>query len=320
MNYGFWGKLDRPFFALAPMVNVTDTVFRQIIIKYGRPDVFFTEFVSCDGLCSRGRPRLLRDLHFTPQEQPIVAQIFGATPANYYETAKLIVELGFDGIDINMGCPDRGIVRQGAGASLIRHPALAKEIIEATREGVSNAGRFIPISVKTRLGFNEDELDTWMAALLSMKLPALTVHGRTKKELSLVPARWDQIGEVVKMAKGTGTLIIGNGDVMSLAEAHEKVAQTGVDGVMMGRAIFGNPWLFNPNQPHSLVQTLLAMVDHATLFEETWGRAKNFELMKKYFKAYATGFEGAHELRMRLMECTNAHDVGREVGQFLKRD
>lgn len=321
MNYGFWGKLEKPFFALAPMANVTDTVFRQIIIKHGRPDVLWTEFVACDGLCSEGREALLRDLQFLPEERPIVAQIFGAEPKNFYETAKLVAELGFDGVDINMGCPDKNIVKTGSCSALIRTPELACEIIKATQEGVAASGRDIPVSVKTRLGFYKDEIDTWIPTLLLMNIPVLTIHGRTRKEMSKVPARWAQIKEVVEMAKGTGTLIIGNGDVTSLDDARQKVEETGVDGVMLGRAIFGNPWLFNrEGKIPTLEEKLLAMVEHTHLFEKTWSDTKSFELMKKHYKAYVNGFDGAKALRVKLMECHSADAIEKKVQAFLESE
>lgn len=318
MNYGFWEKLPRPFFVLAPMANVTDTVFRRLIATYSRPHVMFTEFVSCDGLSSRGRERLLPDLQFVKGERPIVAQIFGAKPENFYKTAHLACELGFDGIDINMGCPDKAVVRQGAGANLIRNPSLAQEIIKATQEGVADAGAVLPVSVKTRIGFSTDEIDTWIPTLLSMKLPVLTIHGRTRKEMSLVPAKWDRIAEVVRLAQGSGTLIVGNGDVQSVADAREKAAASGVDGVMLGRAIFGNPWLFSDTGRPKLPEILRVLVEHTALYEQVWGETKPFDLMKKHFKAYVTGFPGAHELRLELMASKNADQVASVVKRWLE--
>lgn len=319
MNYGFWGELSKPFFVLAPMVNVTDTVFRQIIVQHSRPQALWTEFVSCDGLCSpRGRAAVMRGLQFTEAERPIVAQIFGAKPENFYTTAKILVELGFDGVDINMGCPDKAVLKQGTGAALIMNPSLAKEIIAATQEGISDSGATMPVSVKTRIGYNIDEIETWIPTLLSMRIPVLTVHGRTKKELSAVPAHWDRIATVVDLARGSGTLIIGNGDVQSLQHAKERVAETGVDGVMFGRAIFGNPWLFDTSgRVPTTEEKLTALAAHTTLFEQTWGTIKNFELMKKHFKAYVAGFDGAQALRMRLMDCHDAAEITAEITSFL---
>ncbi|MDD5084349.1 MAG: tRNA-dihydrouridine synthase [Candidatus Moranbacteria bacterium] len=314
MNYGFWGKLEKPFFALAPMANVTDTVFRQIIVKYGRPDVLWTEFVPTDGLCSEGREAVLRDLQYLPTEHPIVAQIFGSTPAHFYETARLVAELGFDGVDINMGCPEKNIVKSGACSALINEPSLAQDIIFATKEGAGD----MPVSVKTRLGFSKDILEEWLPVLLETKIAAITVHGRTRKEMSLHPAKWNRIKDAADMARDTGTLIIGNGDVESLEDARKKAKETGVDGVMMGRAIFGNPWLFNKEgKIPTLPEKLRAMVEHTQLFEQTWGDTKSFELMKKHYKAYVNGFDGAKFLRMKLMECHNAAAIEKKLEEFL---
>jgi nifR3 family TIM-barrel protein len=238
----FWEKLEKPFFVLAPMANVTDAAFRRVIAKYGRPDVMWTEFVSCDGLCHPdGREAIRIDLSYTEEERPIVAQVFTTHPDKMREAAKYILELGFDGIDINMGCPDKNVMKQGAGASLMKNPELAKELVLAAKEGVENK---IPVSVKTRIGFNSDELEDWLPSLIMAKPAAITVHARTKKEMSLVPANWDRVKRAVEIAQGSGVLILGNGDVKNLEEARARVAETGCDGVMIGRGIFGNPWLF----------------------------------------------------------------------------
>ncbi len=319
MKKNFWQQLPRPFFALAPMAGVTDMVFRQVIARRAKPDVFWTEFVSCDGLQSRGREALLRDLQFSDIERPIVAQVFGATPKHFYETARLIVSLGFDGIDINMGCPDKAVIAQGAGAALIRRTELAREIIVATKEGIASAGSSLPVSVKTRTGYHTDEIDTWIPILLDTKLDALTIHARTKKELSDVPARWEDVARVVEMAQGTETVIIGNGDVRDLADAKEKAQESGVDGVMLGRAIFGNPWAFDvAGKVPTVEEKLLALVEHTHLFEATWGATKSFELMKKHYKAYANGFPNASDLRVRLMGCKDADEVEKIVQNFLR--
>ncbi|TSA44193.1 tRNA-dihydrouridine synthase family protein, partial [bacterium] len=245
MTSGFWKNLKKPIMALAPMANVTDAAFRFVIAKYGKPDVIFTEFVSADGLVSAGREALLPDLKFDESERPIVAQFFGATPEHFYRVALLAQELDFDGIDINMGCPDRAVLKQGAGAALIEEPKLAQKIIFETKRGAGP----LPVSVKTRLGFKKNTLKSWLPYLLEMDLAAITVHGRTAKEMSLVPARWEYIAEAVdirdKMETGMNkTVILGNGDVKDLADAEAKAGEYGLDGVMIGRGIFGNPWFF----------------------------------------------------------------------------
>ncbi len=347
MISGFWKTLPKPLFALAPMANVTDCAFRIIIAKYGKPDVMFTEFTSCDGLQSPGRDKLLIDLKYSEAERPIVAQIFGSKPDNFYKTALLCQELGFDGIDINMGCPDRNVEKQCAGAAMMKNPKLAQECIAATKKGAGS----LPVSVKTRIGFNKNELDTWLPALLETGLAAITVHCRTRKEMSKVPARWEEVARAVSIrdkydSSLNHTLILGNGDVENLVQAKQKIAETGCDGVMIGRGIFGNPWLFHnchsdvaggisvsPNDDGqrflvgreaslwmtvSIDERLRVMVEHTYLFEKLLGKEKSFDIMKKHYKAYVNGFEGAKELRVRLMkEAKNAAAVEKIVLDFV---
>lgn len=325
MVSGFWQTLKKPIMVLAPMANVTDCAFRPIIAKYGKPDVMWTEFVSCDGLQSPGQSKLLIDLKYTEAERPIVAQIFGSKPDNFYKTALLCQELGFDGIDINMGCPDKNIEKQGAGACMIKNPKIAQEVILATKKG---AGK-LPVSIKTRIGYNKNELPTWLPALLETEPAAITIHCRTRKEMSLVPARWEHVAEAVAIrdkydSSPTKTLILGNGDVKNLAEAEQKAKETGADGVMIGRGIFGNPWCFNRDRAPetiTLEERLKVMIEHTYLFEKLLGEEKSFDLMKKHYKAYVSGFDGAKELRIKLME--NAKDaaaVERIVSEFLKTE
>ena len=326
MISGFWKTLKKPIFVLAPMANVTDCAFRQIIAKYGKPDVIWTEFVSCDGLCSVGRDNILIDLKYSEIERPIIAQIFGSKPENFYTTALLLQELGFDGIDINMGCPDKSVSgKQGSGAALIQEPKLAQKIILETKRG---AGK-LPVSVKTRLGFNKNILDTWLPNLLETEPAAITLHARTKKEMSLVPAHWDQIAKAVEIrnhydSSEDRTLLLGNGDVVDLEDAQRKVDETGCDGVMIGRGIFGNPWLFNRERDYktiSVEEKLRVMVEHTKLFEKLLGEHKSFMIMKKHYKAYVNGFEGAKELRIKLMEeAENAAVVERIVDNFLAKN
>ena len=238
-----WNTLEKPFLVQAPMEDVTDTVFRQIIAKCGKPDVFFTEFTNVEGMCSKGRDHVGRRLIFTSVERPIVAQIWGLDPSKFFETAKMVKDMGFDGIDINMGCPEKSVVKRGACAGLIHNPTLAKEIIEAVKKGAGD----LPISVKTRIGIKEIETEVWIEFLLKQNLDALTVHGRTVKEMSDVPAHWDEIGKVVKLRDklNVNTLIIGNGDIKSLDDALEKHKKYKVDGIMIGRGIFENLWIFD---------------------------------------------------------------------------
>lgn len=325
----FWEKLPKPFFCLAPMADVTDSAFRRIITKYGKPDVVWTEFVSADGLVSAGREILKHDLEYTEAERPIVAQLFSANPDKMREATKFVAELGFDGIDINMGCPDRSIEKQGAGAAMMKNKKVAGEIIQAVKDGIKDAGKSIPISVKTRVGYNKVQIDEWISFLLEQNIDALTIHARTRKEMSLVPANWDYVKQVVEIRDKMGlkTKIIGNGDVRDLANGRELVKQTGCDGIMLGRAIFGNPWLFadltlTPSLARregtpTVEEKLKVMIEHTKIFEELLGKHKNFAIMKKHYKAYVNGFDGAKELRMKLMEAENAEEVERIVNEFL---
>ncbi len=313
MTYGFWKKLKRPFFALAPMADVTDAAFREVMVRRGKPDVLWTEFVSVAGLMSKGKEKLLIDLRYTEGERPIVAQLFGSDPEQMYECAKLVRKMKFDGLDINMGCPDRAIEKQGAGAALMKNPKRAGEIIRAAKEG---AGR-MPVSVKTRIGYTTNTLEEWIPILVKEEPAAITIHGRTRKEMSKVPARWEEIGKAAllirKLAKpNTRPLVIGNGDVRDLADGREKAERFGVDGVMIGRGIFANPWLFSGKYEGKEVPIkvrLRALVEHTRLFESVFRGTKHFDIMKKHYKAYASGFDGAKELRIGFMGAKDAKEV-----------
>src|SRR3989344_2500138 len=218
----FWQQFPRPFFVLAPMADVTYMAFRQMICETGKPDVFYTEFVSCDGLCSeKGRPKLMPHLVFKKNEHPIVAQFFGANPENFYKCAQLAVGLGFDGIDINMGCPSGKIVKHDSGAGLIQNPNLAKKIIRETKRGAGD----LPISVKTRIGYSKIITEEWISNLIEAEPDAIIIHGRTMKEMSKVPTHWDEIGKAAILCKKADILIIGNGDIATYAEGLEKAEQ-----------------------------------------------------------------------------------------------
>ncbi len=302
------------------MADVTDAAFRRIIAKYGKPDVTWTEFVSADGLVrapEEGKKKLLKDLEYDESERPIVAQLFSSVPEHMEQAARLCQELGFDGIDINMGCPDKGIEKQGCGAAMIKNPQKAREIIRAAMKGASN----LPVSVKTRIGYNKNEISTWIPELLAEKPAAITVHCRTRKEMSKVPARWEHIREVTALrdALSPETLIIGNGDVTDMEDAKKKCELFGADGAMIGRGIFGNPWRFRKDKYiPSVKEKLEVMLEHTKLFEELLGTTKNFALMKKHYKAYVNDFDGAKELRIKLMETENYEQVHEIVSEFLK--
>jgi len=322
---------------MAPMADVTDVAFRALVAARGKPDVFWTEFVSADGLYhTREVPKsdfgsnyrsltsvlvdtenpLMRDLQFDPDQRPIVAQIFSSKPEMITYATKLVAELGFDGVDINMGCPDRAIERQGCGAAMMKNPALAQEIIRAAQEASS-----LPVSVKTRVGYNKESLDEWLTALLEANPAAITLHLRTRKEMSLVPADWELMKKAVALRDrvNPGVLLIGNGDVQDLEDGRAKVAESGCDGAMLGRAMFGNPWVFEglrksfigaglTKSEHGLDEKLKALVELARGFEKI-SPPKNFAILKKHIKAFVTGFDGAALLRARLMQAESASEL-----------
>ncbi|MFA6552689.1 MAG: tRNA-dihydrouridine synthase [Candidatus Paceibacterota bacterium] len=355
----FWQQLKKektPFICLAPMSDVTDVAFRRMIAKYGKADVMWTEFVSADGLCSVGRKKLLHILKYSEKERPIVAQIFGANPEKIAEAVKLVKKLKFDGVDINMGCPDRAVVKAGAGSALIKNPKLAREIIRMAKMAAGS----LPVSVKTRVGFaSRNELSKWLAELLAEEPAAITLHARTKKEMSEVPADWSLVKKAVEIRNKlkSKTLIIGNGDVLDLADAKKKAKESGADGVMIGRGFFGKPWLLsgwdssyqdvernfshskslntkanlflnsqehqnrlngenNPQDRKFIRMKLKILLEHTKLFEKLLGKEKPFNVMKKHFKAYVSGFDGAKELRIKLMETKNAEEVEEIIKRF----
>ena len=308
---------------MAPLADVTDPAFRALIAKHGKPDVTWTEFVSADGLYYTREMKkmlddenpLMRDLKYTKAERPIVAQLFSSKPEFMEYAAKLCAELGFDGIDINMGCPDYSIEKQGCGAAMIKNPALALEIIAAAK----TSG--LPVSVKTRIGYNKVEIEEWVPVLVKSGIAALTLHLRTRKEMSLVPAHWELMARAVALRNtlAPDVLLIGNGDVKDLEDARAKIAASGCDGAMIGRGMFGNPWVFagRKSEDSTLQEKLLALLELAHGFEALVP-AKNFAILKKHIKAFVTGFDGAAELRAKLMAAENATELDGAVHEYLK--
>jgi nifR3 family TIM-barrel protein len=344
MNLGFWKKAreqaikeNRPLLVMAPMADVTDPAFRVLIAEKSRmgkegggPDALWTEFVSADGLMSPGREALIADLKYTEIERPIVAQLFTGNPEKMFEASKLVQELGFDALDINMGCPDRSVEKQGGGASLIKNPERAREIIRSAKLGAPN----LPVSVKTRIGYNRrDELVPWLTNILLEEPAVLTVHARTRKEMSKVPARWEHVAEAVELRdklqahipREDRTLIFGNGDIETIKDAYRVALETKADGVMIGRGIFGKPWLFDRTRAekypddvyggYSIQERLNILKEHIALFENMVGH-KNFAVMKKHFKAYVTGWDGAKELRTKMMESDSPEEICKIIEEY----
>lgn len=299
-NTNFWRKLKKPFSVLAPMDDVTDVVFREIITKVGAPDVFFTEFTNCDALASPGRKSHIQRLLFTENQRPIVAQVWGKKPENLTAGAVTVKELGFDGIDINMGCPVKDVVKIGQGSALIKDKQKALEIINAIKEGAGD----MPVSVKTRIGYDSVITEEWLGFLLEQKLACITVHTRTAKEKSLVPARWSEILKVIELRNklAPATIIVGNGDVREHTQIEEFSQKYGCEGVMIGRGVFSNIRIFNnqTNVPLTKQEALAILKEHLTMYQNQYNGARNFARMRAFFKLYLKGFDGAPELRARL--------------------
>jgi tRNA-dihydrouridine synthase len=301
----FWQRLPKPFFVLAPMDDVTDVVFRQVVAAAAPPDVYFTEFVSIDGLQSPGREATMERLRIEPGlTRPLVAQIWGNDPEKYFKSAQDIAGMGFAGIDINLGCPEKGIVARVCCGGLIGHNDRVAEIVAATKAGAPN----LPVSIKTRIGLNQIITEEWAGFLLTQGLAALTIHGRTVREMSRVPAHWHEIAKVARLRDeaGANTIIIGNGDVTDRAHGLKLVEQSGVDGIMIGRGIFHDLYTFAADPVEHTPQERLAILrSHLDLYEQ-WGSSKSYQTLKKFFKVYVSGWPGSAELRARLMD---THDV-----------
>lgn len=311
----FLDKLPRPFFVLAPMDDVTDTVFRQIIatlpypshldgVQERGPDLYFTEFVNVDGLQSPGRPKLLNKLQFTDKEKPLVAQLWGKNPENYYKTVKELKKMGFSGVDINMGCPDKAVIKNGCCIALADNRELAGEIIDAVKRA---AGDDFPVSVKTRLGNKEVDL-SWIEFLLNKKLNMLTIHGRTAKQMSKVPADWDLIGEVVKIRNKISptTLIVGNGDVLTKQQGKELAEKHGLDGIMIGRGVFHDPFVFSTKSPwanYTRQQKIDLYTKHVKLFQQTHGGNVDTDLSEV---SSLDGVQGDNEKRTNRIDNTES--------------
>ena len=323
IQFGFWEMVfekckaeNRPIYTLAPMADVTDVAFRYMINKYGKPDVTWTEFVSANGLMSPGREALKRDLEYNEIERPIVAQLFTADIEKMKGAVLLCKELGFNGVDINMGCPDKTIEKQGCGAKMITTPELAKNIIMSAKD----VAGYMPISVKTRIGFNNIEYKKWLPEILSCGIPVLTVHLRTRKEMSKVSAHYELINDIQNIVKdiSPATILIINGDIKDIQQANDMYSKYNFDGVMIGRGVFGTPWLFNKIViEKTLRERLEIMLEHTRLFQDKLGDIKSFAIMKKHYKAYINNFEGAAELRARLFETNNYQEVESVVKDFL---
>lgn len=348
MTKGFWANLKKPILGLSPMDGITDAAFRYMTAKYGKPDVIYTEFVNVEGL-ARGAVSMLDHFIYNKIERPIVAQIYGIETESFYKVALICCQLGFDGIDINMGCPANKVARRNSGAGLIRVPEQAKKIIHTVKQAVSDwsegialeeAGirpkiinaiqteggirksrpkthhnrKPIPISVKTRTGIDKVIAEDWIKHLLEEEPDLITMHGRTLKQMYSGEANWEVLGKVADIVHKTDTLFLGNGDIHSIEDAHKKIEQYGTDGALVGRATCGNPWFFSGNEP-TIEDRFKAAIDHSKYFEEM--SMKNaFFAMRKHLAWYCRGFDGARELRKELMQTNSSEDVKKIFDNF----
>ena len=293
----FWKQFKPGFSILAPMEGVTDIAFRQVVAKAARPDIFYTEFTNVNSYTSeKGRHNALERFRIEESERPIVPQIWGTRPEMFAETAKALKEMGFLSVDVNMGCPDRHVVATGGGSGLIRTPELAKEIIRATK----TAG--LPVSVKTRLGYSKvEEWEAWLTSILEEKPAALTVHLRTKKEMSKVAAHYELIPNILELKNKISpeTVLIINGDFERPSDA-QKYIDMGVDGVMIGRGVFHNPFCFEKTpREHSREDLIDLMCYHLDLYEK-YGLSP-YDPLKHFYKIYINNFPGASDIRDKLM-------------------
>ena len=365
----FWHSIPKPVIGLAPMDGITDASFRYITAKYGSPDVALTEFVNIQSALYSPHT-LLKDFSYSEIERPVVAQIYGKTPELFYKVAHVVCELGFDGLDINMGCPAKKVAASGCGAALIRAPELAREIIGAAQRGIQDwrdgqsledlgfdgnmieqigaanrarngrqipsERRLIPVSVKTRLGYDRVIVEDWLATLLMEKPAAISLHGRTLEQGYKGEADWRAIARAVEVAKGSGTLILGNGDVRDLQDVYRRVRQTGVDGVLIGRSAQGDPWMFRDKE--ALKQALSShgewisrsaqvdiperfrvIVEHSEHFERLCGRSR-FMAMRKHLTWYCRNFRGAAEMRARMTRASSTEDVRRCFAELMSSE
>jgi len=366
----FWHKIPQPIIGLSPMDGVTDPAFRFIVARHGKPDVQVTEFINVDEVCHGGEAAW-QQLQYAEIERPIVAQIYGADPDKFYQVAQVACELGFDGVDINMGCPSKNVSARGCGAALIRNPPLAREIIRAGQAGVADwaaghrietiglrpkvvervlaltAGRDgsqsrkpVPVSVKTRIGYDSVVIEDWVSVLLEERPEVISIHGRTLTQMYRGRADWGAIARAAKLIRETSTLVLGNGDVESLHDLVTRARETQVHGVLIGRGALGNPWIFRAKEwakgevsypsplegegqgegdargSVPLQERFHVALEHARYFESLGG-ATRFAAMRKHLGWYCTGFFKAAEVRSHMFRATSSQDVERILADLI---
>jgi tRNA-dihydrouridine synthase len=361
----FWQTIDRPIIGLSPMDGVTDPCFRFITARHGRPDVVFTEFVNVETAFFAPHT-LIKDFTYAATERPVVAQVYGHSPEMFYKVAHIVCELGFDGLDINMGCPAKKVAAKGSGAALILDPDLARSIIRAARQGIRDwfdgqrlsdlkmdsqfiqkiglssrlgvgpeapsSRRLIPVSVKTRIGYDRVIVEQWIQTLLEESPAAISLHGRTLSQGYRGNADWEAIGRAAEVAKNSGTLILGNGDLQDMLDVYRRVRQAGVDGALLGRSAQGNPWIFRAKDqvkralrlngavsvqlaPVNLEERVGVILEHSHLFEKSWG-TQCFVGMRKHLAWYCHALPRSAELRFRMVRVNNAADVAECLSHY----
>ncbi len=367
MTTSFWKTLAQPIIGLAPMDGVTDSAFRYIVATYGKPDIVFTEFTNVHDICA-GRLKVLDSLRYSAVERPVIAQIYGKDPALFYKAAHVVCELGFDGLDINMGCPSKNVASSGSGAGLIRTPNLALELMERTRAGIhdwadgqtlkevglkpsalqsiaelkaehpdlaeSQERSAIPLSVKTRLGFDCNIINEWSDCLIQGRPEVISMHGRTLSQMYKGQSDWEAIAQAATRIQQHGILAIGNGDIKSLTEAHQRIHDSGVNGVLIGRGALGNPWIFQEiehvrqalatgsppewktSEP-SLDEKFQAMIKHAECFETIHG-PNHFVRMRKHLAWYCSTFPHAAAMRSQMVRTNGTQDVKNILDTYLE--
>ena len=316
MKENFWAELPKPFFVLAPMEDVTDVVFRTVVAKAGRPDVFFTEFTNSESYCHpEGEKSVRGRLIFTEDEQPMVAHIWGDNPDNFRKMSIGMAEMGFKGIDINMGCPVPNVATRGKGSGLILRPDTAAELIEAAKAGG------LPVSVKTRIGYTEvSEWKEWLTHILKQDIANLSIHLRTRKEMSEVPAHWELIPEIKALRDEIApqTTLTINGDILDRQMGMELVEKYGVDGVMIGRGIFKNPFAFEKEPREHTTEEYLDLLKLQLDLQDQYAEQlpRSMSGLHRFFKIYVKGFRGAGELRNRLMQTKSTDEVRALLAEF----
>lgn len=312
----FWAELSKPFFILAPMEDVTDVVFRHVVKEAGAPDVFFTEFANSDSFCHpEGKDSLRGRLTFTEDEQPIVGHIWGDNPTFFREMSIGLAQLGFKGVDINMGCPVPNVAGRGKGSGLILRPEVAAELIAAAKAGG------LPVSVKTRIGYTEmAEMEAWITHLLKQDIANLSIHLRTRKEMSKVPAHWDIIPQIMALRDQIApqTLITINGDIPDRQTGLELAEKYGVDGIMIGRGIFKNPFAFEKEPREHTSEELLGLLRLQLDLQDQYSEMipRSIVGLHRFFKIYVKGFSGASDLRVKLMQTKSTDEVRAILAAF----